>query len=150
LRAAHLPAVFAPDGKTVATLVKGEKEYQIVLKGVAKGEEVRRFEPTPKGVGSLAFAPDGKLLASATQDGALDLWDTATGKRVQALRGEQGWAQELWKYNLHLGSVVIAFAPDGKTVAASGFSVGAGTPQPTLGLWEVASGKHVQALTGEG
>jgi WD40 repeat protein len=148
--APRLPAVFAPDRKTVATLAKGEKDSPIVLKDAARGEEVRRFEPALKGVGSLAFAPDGKLLASATQDGALDLWDTATGKRVRSLRGEQGWAQKLGTYNLYLGSVVIAFAPDGKTVAASGFSFGVGTPRATLGLWDVASGRHLRDLEGVG
>ena len=104
----------------------------------------------PEGGGVAAFAPDGKLLASATGDGA-----STCGIRRPASAsgpsGETGRAQELRGYNLHLGSFVVAFAPDGKTVAASGFSFGvAARPRATLGLWDVASGKHLRDLTGEG
>jgi RNA polymerase sigma factor (sigma-70 family) len=143
-------AVFAPDRKTVATLVRGKETAQLVLQDVAGGEVVRRFEPPLTDIGSLAFAPDGKLLASATRDGALDLWDTATGKQVRSLRAAQGWGEKLLSYNLHLGRVVVAFAPDGKSVAASGFSFASGRPQPTLGLWDVASGKHLRNFAGLG
>ena len=38
-------------------------------------------------VGTVAFAPDGKSLASAGSDGAVKLWDPATGREVLTLRG---------------------------------------------------------------
>ncbi|HZQ74666.1 MAG TPA: caspase family protein [Burkholderiales bacterium] len=39
---------------------------------------------------SIAFAPDGRRLASASQDGTLKLWDVASGREIQTLVGHQG------------------------------------------------------------
>jgi WD40 repeat protein len=53
---------------------------------------------------SLAFSPDGKTLASAGADGAVCLWDTATGKRDR-------------KLSVHEGPVtVVLFGPDGSVL----------------------------------
>src|SRR5437667_184699 len=54
---------------------------------------------------AVAFAPDGKTVAIATQDGALGLWDVAAGKEQLQLAGPS-------KNN---STAFIAFAPDGKT-----------------------------------
>ena len=43
---------------------------------------------------SVAFSPDGKLLASGSEDAAIKLWDVSTGQELAALiaLGEQDWA----------------------------------------------------------
>src|SRR4051812_16815588 len=57
-------------------------------------------------VKSVTFSPDGKILASASYDGTLRLWEVATGKERAAL-GE------------YTGCVgCVAFSPDGKTLAS--------------------------------
>jgi WD40 repeat protein len=57
---------------------------------------------------AVTFAPDGRLLAAAGDDGTIRLWDTATGRPV-------------WELIEHTGRVpAVAFAPDGRLLASAG------------------------------
>ncbi len=42
---------------------------------------------------SVAFSPDGKRLASASQDGTVKVWDAATGQEILTLKGHTGCQQ---------------------------------------------------------
>src|SRR5207237_1054321 len=56
----------------------------------------------------LAYSPDGKRLASASQDGTVKVWDSATGR-------------ELLTFGGHADRVnAVAFSPDGKLLASAG------------------------------
>ena len=62
---------------------------------------------------SVAFSPDSKMLASASADKTIKLWDTQTGESLPQ-------AEELTKLSKFEGNVnSVAFSPDG-TVLASG------------------------------
>jgi WD40 repeat protein len=78
---------------------------------------------------TIAYSPDGKLLASGSAHGELRLWDAATGKLVQ-------------RFVDPFGSVfhVIAFSPDGELLASD--------KGGTFGLWQVSTGKKLRDLEG--
>jgi WD40 repeat protein len=80
-------------------------------------------------VNSVAFSPDGRLLASASIDGVIKIWDAATGFEVRMFAG----------HSSSLNSIV--FSPDGKLLAA-------GTGDFTVILWEVATGAMLRTLKG--
>ena len=55
----------------------------------------------------MTISPDGKTLASASQDGTAKLWDLTTARFLHTLRG-------------HASEVnCVAFAPDGQTLATA-------------------------------
>jgi WD40 repeat protein len=80
-------------------------------------------------VSAVAFSPDGNTLASASDDGTIRLWDTATGAHQQTLEG-------------HSDSVnAVAFSPGGNTLASASLD-------ETIRLWDTATGAHQQTLEG--
>ncbi|MBI1762291.1 MAG: TIR domain-containing protein, partial [Acidobacteria bacterium] len=80
-------------------------------------------------VWSVAFAPDGRTLASGSADKTVKLWDVASGQERATLKGH---GARVWS---------VAFAPDGRTLAS-------GSADMTVRLWEVASGRKLLEFKG--
>jgi WD40 repeat protein len=88
----------------------------------ATGREIRRIEGRPLSFFSVAFAPDGKMLASSG-NATLQLWDAATGREIRRIPGLKGLIEQ------------VAFAPDGKTFAAG--------DEKGAHLWDSATGTEI-------
>jgi tetratricopeptide (TPR) repeat protein len=90
---------------------------------VATGKEIRVLHGHEREVGSVAFSPDERTLATGSGDHTARLWEVATGKEIRVLHGHER----------EVGSV--AFSPDGRTLAT-------GSGDGTARLWEMATGKE--------
>ena len=68
---------FSPCGRYLASGAwwQGTEKVSIRLWEVASGENIATFWGHPTDVQSLAFSPDGALLASGSYDGTILLWD---------------------------------------------------------------------------
>src|SRR5205085_4114987 len=80
-------------------------------------------------VDSVAASPDGSLVATASGEGGVRLYDAKTGALVRAL-GDAGDRS-------------VAFAPDGRTFVAAGFHM-----DKLVGVYDVQTGRRVRALAG--
>ncbi len=102
---------FSPDGATVAL----GKNTHVLLWHIPDGKLLRTLE-SQAGIESIAFSPDGSLLASGSSDGAIQLWQVSDGSLLHTLTGHTS------------GVSGVAFSPDGQLIAS-------GSGDGTVRLW---------------
>ncbi len=135
----------SPNGKLLAVsktkppripFLQGRRpEVLLQLWNLESGKEVR--QETYPGAISMAFSPDSKILA-ISYDSQVMLRDVESGKELRATRSEVKW-----------GLGVLAFAPDGKTLAVAGHGLsrpGSRVLQPCIHLWDVGSMKKIRTI----
>src|SRR5262249_57157919 len=113
------------DGTRIAA---GSQDKTVRVWEAATGRPLQRLADHGDCLVSVAFSPDGKLLASSSyHDYPVRLWDLGRGAVVHRLQEQTGTAYE------------VRFSPDGRLLAAAG-------PGPAVRVWGPAAERPAPAL----
>jgi WD40 repeat protein len=110
-------AVTSPDGRLIAKVHGGDASNDVRVIDAATGRVLYTLSGHTNGVSAIAFNPDGRRIATASQDRTVKLWDSETGHEVLTLRD-------------HTASVIcVAFSPDGHRLVS-------GSMDRTARIWD--------------
>jgi WD40 repeat protein len=125
----HRLAGLSSDGKLLATIKDGQADSSILLWDIERAELIHHGGGHWGTVTSVAFAPNGKLVATGGEDATVRIWNPDTSKELATLKGHKEYV------------LAVAFAPEGKLLAST-------AADGTTRLWEVPSGRPLAKLDG--
>lgn len=114
----HIGAVFSPDWQTFAK--KGKDNKTVELWDLHINKLKATFEGHTGSVASVAFSPDGKVIASGDHEGVIWLWDILLGKYKRISTSHETVSE-------------VMFSSDGQTIMSRWNN--------DFQLWEVATGE---------
>ena len=169
-------AAVSADGRLLATSQIGGTSAC----GTASGKLLRTFGHELGATASLAFSPDGTLLASAGYDANVHFWDVSTGQRKASVRDQVlasfaisftadgrnliigGASGAIEIADVQTGAIArrlrtekhavssLSLSADGRSIGATYFDVDGMARPAPLVVWELASGRVVNRVTPPG
>ncbi|RKU28922.1 hypothetical protein C6499_09580 [Candidatus Poribacteria bacterium] len=132
---------YSPDGTMLAVATN----IGIWIYDTQTSEELNLISENGFEVSTIAFSPDGRMLASNSNDRSINkrdaagkiiigvgnravrLWDVNSGRQLRMFVGHERYI------------TCLAFSPDGKTIASGSVS--------EIRLWDIESGRQLHVLT---
>ena len=107
--------------------LKVEAVGQVVFWDSATGQQLGAIKGHGKGVTSVVFSRDGKLLASSGTDNTIKIWDVASKRELRTLVGHTANIESM------------DFSPDGRLLASA-------SDEGSTFLWDANTGEHLLTL----
>ena len=121
---------FSPDGSYLAAATGTEIRLWKTTADWPIVQPHRICDAHKSWVSWICFSPDGRLLASGSDDQTIRLWDTETGACLHTLQGHTGMIDS------------ISFSPDGQTLYS-------GSADQTMRHWNVQTGACLYVMQGD-
>ena len=124
--------VFSPDGRLLATATY--RSNTVMLWETATSRKLRDLSSSGQNMPTLApfiaFSRDSRLIATATADNTVKVWDVLSGRELQTLAGPQGAVVAA------MGVYFIGFAANNQLVTVS----------DAVRVWDVTTGRELRTL----
>ena len=91
-------------------LAAGSQE-SVYLWQVGDGSKVNTLSGQDGKIRSLAFSPDGEILAAGTEDGIINLWDSSSWELLKTIPAHTDWVQSL--VFSHDSKILVSGSSDG-------------------------------------
>ena len=131
---------FSPDGTTLAYSGKAQGTEANIYTRNLETDVLKNFGIRQGGVAeatTIAWSPDGKLLASGGPDRIVHIWDTATGEEIETIKSIIVDNAFINAYEGPIRS--LAFSPNGKWLVTGSEDNDGGVKDKTLMMWDTSA-----------
>lgn len=146
---------FSPDGRLLAT--KTYEASTIKIWEIASGRELRTLNYSSGASSSAAvtaissrafcFSPDSRILAGASDDNTIKLWDVVTGREIKILTSQKSSPSTspssplepmVSSQSSSLGALALVFSPNGGLLASIHLDA--------IRIWDLATGHELRTF----